>query len=196
MLLGRETSVGWCARIPVPTPLQQSQEGSGAAGWLAMGAGNSHGSFSPALSLPGLAPSQSRHKGLSCNLPSCWMRQGAPVRTRGDSALLAASSQKSPQTFRSSFFFPLLFWIFNNALAKPGPNYSPLPSPARSKSPAPLQSITGRQLSSQLGPRASPAVPSPAAGSLSHTHARSCSLVRRRMARFCQPTGWRNQDQV
>lgn len=148
----------------------------------------------PALSLPSLTPSQSHHQGLSCNLLSWWMRQGAPHENTRILSPGAASSQKSPQRFLPFFFS--LFWIFNNAFTKPGPNYSPLPSPARSKSPASLQSITGRQLSSQLGPRASRAVPSPATGSLSHTHTHSCSPVQCRTARSCQPTGWRNQDRV
>lgn len=46
------------------------------ASWLLMGAESSHGSLFPPLSLPNLTPSQSHHKGLSCNLLSWWMMQG------------------------------------------------------------------------------------------------------------------------
>lgn len=58
-----------------------------------------------------------------------------PLTTHRHSAPLSASSQKFPWSFHSFFHF----WILNNVLRKPGPNYSPLPNAARSKSPALLQ---------------------------------------------------------
>lgn len=58
----------------------------------------------PALSLPSLTPSQSHHQGLSCNLLSWWMRQGAPRENTRILSPGAASSQKSPQRFLPFFF--------------------------------------------------------------------------------------------
>lgn len=55
----------------------QKQPAVWRASWLMIGAKNSHGCLFPPLSLPNLTPSQSHHKGLSCNLLSWWMMQGA-----------------------------------------------------------------------------------------------------------------------